>query len=247
MITADMKRVHPQKSGKRAVQLIAVSVLILTIAGCESRGRYGYSSRYVVTDVTARHPIHVSNRSVAIKLRVQRGAYGLTQRQRRKLGGFLKKYRSEGTGRIKVAAPSGAPNEVAAVNALKDIRGLVRAHRISMSAIDFRPYNAGGDPLAPIKLAYGRYVAEGPECGDWSENLARDRENVPYPNYGCATQNNLAAMISNPRDLIMSRGEGPRSSERRDVVWEKYVKGETTVSEKSKEESGNVSDVAGAE
>ena len=73
-----------------------------------------------------------------------------------------------------------------------------------------------------------QYVAQGPDCPDWSENLARDPQNMPFPNMGCATQKNFAAMVANPEDLLYPRAQTPRPGERRDVVWGKYVKGEST-------------------
>ena len=49
-------------------------------------------------------------------------------------------------------------------------------------------------------------MAEAPECGHWPTNLADDPRNLPYPNFGCAQQHNLAAQIANPADLL-----GPRT------------------------------------
>ena len=37
----------------------------------------------------------------------------------------------------------------------------------------------------------------------------------------------------------------PRSSQRRDVIMDKYVKGDTTVAKKSEDETAKVSDVKG--
>ena len=47
----------------------------------------------------------------------------------------------------------------------------------------FEPYYANGDPGAPLHLSYLRAVAQGPECPDWSENVGRDPQNMPYPKF----------------------------------------------------------------
>ena len=70
-------------------------------------------------------------------------------------------------------------------------------------------------------------MAEAPDCGqDWSQNLARNYQNVPYPNFGCATQRNFAVMVANPADLLGPRTMTERSADRRDVAFDKYVRGE---------------------
>ncbi len=58
-------------------------------------------------------------------------------------------------------------------------------------------------------------------------------------------QHNLAAMVANPRDLIEPRGMTPRDSQRRDVIMDKYIRGDTTVANKSKDERAKVSEVKG--
>jgi len=59
---------------------------------------------------------------------------------------------------------------------------------------------------------------------------------LPYPDFGCATQRNFAAQVANPADLIGPRSMTPAAAERRDVVWGKYIKGESTISQKQADE-----------
>ena len=54
-------------------------------------------------------------------------------------------------------------------------------------------------------------------------NVGRNEARIPYPNWGCATQRNLALMVDNARDLQQPQEEDPRSSERRSVTWSAYV------------------------
>jgi pilus assembly protein CpaD len=71
-----------------------------------------------------------------------------------------------------------------------------------------------------------RYVADAPDCGqDWSQNLARNYQNTPYPNFGCSSQHNLAVMVANPGDLLGPRTMTPRDANRRDDMYGKYVAG----------------------
>jgi pilus assembly protein CpaD len=88
-------------------------------------------------------------------------------------------------------------------------------------------------------VSYLRFVAQPPPCGNWSTNLAEEPMNVPYPDFGCANQHNLGAMVANPADLLGPRSETARDSERRDQVFTKYVKGEPTGARKSADERVN--------
>jgi pilus assembly protein CpaD len=62
--------------------------------------------------------------------------------------------------------------------------------------------------------------------------LAYDPLNLPYPNFGCAQQHNLAAQIVNPADLLGPRTAAPADAERRTVVMEKYRQGQSTGAER---------------
>lgn len=224
-------------------RVIAVGALVLAVAACN--GRRGDVAGWVLSDPAQNHPIIVDRKEVVLDIAVPPGSYGLTHNQKAELRSFALRFRSEGSGGILVVrAPSGGSNEIAAMRAMDGVRRVILGAGIRQSDMAMESYGSGGVP-APIRVSYLRHVANAPVCGDWSSNLARDPRNRPYSNLGCATQANLAAMIDNPRDMIEPRGMTPRSSERRDTVWDKYVKGDTTISEKDSEEKATVSEVDG--
>ena len=140
-----------------------------------------------------------------------------------------------GNSRLVIAAPSGSSNEVAAMHAVHQIRNVLTAQGFGDAQIAIEPYSAAGGDAA-VKVSYLRYVAEAPECGTWPTNLGTDPDNVPYANFGCATQRNFAMQVANPADLLGPRTVTDRISERRDVVFGKYIKGDSTGSERSEEE-----------
>lgn len=84
-----------------------------------------------------------------------------------------------------------------------------------------------------VAIDYIRYRAISPACGNWSENLAYTYDNRPSPNLGCATQHNIAAMISDPRDLAMPEPEGTEDAARRLTILGKYEQGDNTQAKKS--------------
>lgn len=224
--------------------VLAAAISALTLAGCKHTEPGTRVAGWTLIDAAQRHPILVSEEPTVLPLRVARGSYGLSPRQRARILDFYAQFRTQDSGgsRIIVHAPSGAPNEVAAMQAVQEIRILLENEGAAESDILVEPYHVEGEPQPPIRLSYLSYVAEAPQCGDWPTNLAREPGNLPYPNLGCATQRNFAAQIANASDLIEPRGMTARASERRDVTWNKYIKGETTSSKKTDEEKVRVKD-----
>ncbi len=222
---------------------VCVSALALGLGGCKHFGEENAQvAGWSLVDPTERHPILVSQQPQTMNVRVARGAGGLNPQQRAELLSFASRSRASDAGNSKliIEAPSGGANEVAAMRAVHEIRQLLSDNGIPETSMSVEVYSRDGDPQPPIRVSFMRYVAEGPQCGDWSTNLATDRQNMPHPNLGCSTQKNLAAMIANPADLLGPRSESSRSSERRDVTWEKYLKGDVTGAKKSEDEKVKV-------
>ena len=63
--------------------------------------------------------------------------------------------------------------------------------------------------------------AQTDKCGRWPEDILETSENKHYANFGCSYQNNLAAQIANPADLLgprkqtADRRRKPRRGDRR--------------------------------
>lgn len=219
--------------------LLIACALTLALPGCKTDDNRGQVAGWALVDPAQRHPIIVSQQPQTMSLRVPRGSSGLAPQQRAELLAFADRSRASdaGNSRLIIAAPSGSGNEVAAMGAVDEIRTLLSERGFPESSIQVEAYSQeGGGQEPPIKVSYMRYVAEGPECGKWPENLAYNPNNLPHPNLGCANQHNLAAMVANPADLLGPRTPSQRSSERRDAVWDKYVKGDISATKKSDDE-----------
>ncbi len=222
---------------------VATGLILATAAasltGCRPGEEPGvHVASWAMVDARQRHPIVVTNEPAHLDLRVSSTAHGLSPGQRAQAIDFFRRYRGTGSdaGRLAVGVPSGGANDVAVVRALADLREIARDAGISDGNVSVRPYRPGRDANAPIRMSYARFVAEGPECGLWPDNLADDRRNLPYANFGCAAQRNLAAQVSNPADLLGPRTVTPAAAERRDAVYEKYIAGKVTHADKSNDE-----------
>ena len=71
---------------------------------------------------------------------------------------------------------------------------------------DGGPVLPGAIPPGTVRVVVSRTRATVPNCPDWSEASQPNYNNHSPPNYGCAVNSNLAAMIANPEDLIHGRG-----------------------------------------
>lgn len=226
----------------RSLRAVAIAAGIgLSLGGCKaydhSDNRYSHT-----TTIEDRFPINVAENSARLDIDVSGRNDRLTEDDRLRVAQFAREFQAEGHGHLVVARPVGGGREVAAAGKVARIQGVLRNSGLPGSAVDYRVYKArAGNGRASVILTYSRYQASVPPCGDWTGNLAITHTNEQHPNFGCATQSNLAAMIDNPRDLVAPRTMDPADAARRDVVMDAYRKGETTGSQKSDAENINVS------
>jgi pilus assembly protein CpaD len=235
-------QIAPRASGIRPVvaKLLAASLLALSAAGCKSLEEPGvYSAGFTIVDPLEKNPIMVSQQPATLNLRVPRNASGLSDSQRRDVAGFLHHFRNTGMGntRLVISVPAGAPNEAAANRMMTEIKSMIVDFGFSDTVTVTEPYSvprSAGD--APLRLSYLQYIAEGPACGRWPTNLARQKDNLNYDNFACSQQRNLAAQVANPADLIGPRSMTQSDTERRVVVIGKYENGENPTSARPPEQ-----------
>lgn len=243
-MTSKVKRA-PAKAALRpaGTRLLMVAVAAVALSGCKTTDDPTRVAGWTLVDASQRHPILVSQEPSTHIIRIGRGSHGLTTSQRAQLINFTDYYRATdaGNSRLVVTVPSGASNEVGAMYAVGQIRDLLRDSGFAEDNISVEAYDAEGQADPPIRVSYLRYVAQPPKCGDWSTNLAYEPMNLPYPNFGCATQHNFGAQVANPADLLGPRSMTARSSERRDQVWERYVKGKPTGAQRTLQDAVNTS------
>jgi len=72
-------------------------------------------------------------------------------------------------------------------------------------SVSYTPTLVPGD----MSLTLERYVASTPNCPNWSKMPGNDFDNTLHSDFGCSMATNLAAMIADPRDLVVGRTMGP--------------------------------------
>ena len=135
--------------------------------------------------------------------------------------------------------PEGSPNTAAAYQLRSQIRAELSHRGIASTKIVNTSYAAAGPgDAAPIRLSFVGTTAITTLCGEWPANIAADLSNQNYYNFGCASQNNLAAQVANPEDLVAPRGMTPIDAQRRNNAIQEYRTTTTTFDDMSNSSSG---------
>ncbi len=191
-------------------------------------------------DYTRRHPILVSEEPQVMDIQVGMRVSRLSPEIQRRMRGFVVDYRRTGTGSITIQVPSGSANEIAAVSAGRSAGQTLRKLGVPAGRIRVAPYKVDDHgKVAPVRLAFLKLKAHAPECGIWPEDIGRTTTDRSYYNFGCAQQQNLAAMIENPADLVQPRDMTAADGAQRARVIDQYRDGQDSTSDLPVRESAS--------
>ncbi|MEM9013839.1 MAG: CpaD family pilus assembly protein [Pseudomonadota bacterium] len=182
--------------------------------------------------VAQQHPIAVDSQVVTLTIDSDVTTDDLSTVDASRLKAFAREYSRKGHGAITITAPSGGGSDLDGQEAAADIRRVLYEAGIPWSSISGATYRTGDANSQQLIISFAKFVATPSECGDWSGLRINDYGNLRSPNFGCATMNNYAAMISDPRDLIEPAPEGPADTAARLRALEAYRAGETTASQR---------------
>ncbi len=177
-------------------------------------------------DAAVNNPITVEPAYQSMKIYYAPGDMGGSSEQAR-LEDFVDAYITHGNGSIAVSVPAGrnAPQMIGYfAQAINDLG--VPKNRIIVATHD------APDGDARVNINYVSYRAATNTCGRWTENLAYSADNLTPKNFGCAVQQNIAAQIADPRDLLVPREMANADAARRATVMGNYQQGKVTQAEK---------------
>lgn len=173
--------------------------------------------------VRERHPITVDAQTVTLTLDAEASSERLSDLDTARVRAFADAYVRRGHGALSLMAlPTARSNDIDAV------REALVAGGVANGAINETLLPAGDPSEGRIVLAYTNYVATASECEVWSGFQRSIERNLSTPNFGCATQKNLAAMIADPRDLETPAALSPADTPSRLRVLETYRNGEVS-------------------
>jgi len=178
-------------------------------------------------DGARNHPITVEPSYRDLKVQFGAGADGMSSEDAAKFDSFLTDYRLHGNGSLGISVPSGASSRTA----ITYFGERAAASGISRDKILVSTHDAANGDRR-VDVSYIAYTAHTQSCGDWSENESFTLDNQTPKNFGCSVQQNIAAMVADPSDLLGPGGQGPVDTARRAAVLDHYEKGEITQADK---------------
>jgi pilus assembly protein CpaD len=220
-----------------AVTAAVAAVASFALVACEEQRRMPDYVAVSLNDTTIRHPIGFDERRVVLNVDLPPRAPSLSHNQIADLQRFVARYKAEGVGRLAVSVASQAQSGVGTSHALDDLGRILKDAGVAPAQVTKSRHSDAHRARAIMRLSYARPTAIPPECGHWHRDIGRERERLHYPEFGCATQSNLAGLVANARHLQRPQDEQPRSAERRSQSWSKYIapeQAETTADTKAK-------------
>lgn len=213
---------------QRITNIAAVTLLSFGVAACASANRVEVVGA-VPDDYRVNHPITISETLATLDVPVGMETRYLPRGMEDNIAGFANSFMQSGTEILAIVMPSGSGNSYAISAVAVQIEQVFLGVGVPLASIQYRSYpSSGSETNAPIRLAFAQITANTAPCGPWTDNLSRNFQNRSYEAFGCATQNNLAAMVSNPLDLLYPRAMPPPNAARRDTVLGNYQDGQPT-------------------
>jgi pilus assembly protein CpaD len=201
-----MRVIHNNTKFKSGLRAVILSACALAVTACASKNDklLTYS---LPDDYRARHPITIEEAPRTVDIPVGVASSRLNRAAKSVVRGFARDYLIAKASTLGVLVPSGGANGFAAQYAGDAIKHELIKSGVPAHAIKVQRYDADGrKSTPPVRLAFLTVRATVEECGSWKRDLANTYQNRQYGNYGCATQSNLAAMVSHPLDFINPRG-----------------------------------------
>ncbi len=219
----------PMAASGKPSNMVGLAILasaMLFLPGCGYfQNRHHIEVGSIPDDYRTTHPIALAEQEEHLDVLVGSGDRSISLAQKSVIQGFVSQYMSNGSGPVQVLLPEGGTNSAAAKRVRSDVVEALRKGGVPSGQIISASYAPPtSDGANPIRISYRALAASTEECGKWPEDLTADTENKHYANFGCAYQNNLAAMIANPADLLGPRAVTQVDPAKRGEVIKKYQK-----------------------
>ncbi len=182
-------------------KLIATAALAFTLAGCGTMGGSvgANTSMYSINQPV----VERSNYAIDVNL----DSYGgMSEAERVRVAQWFDALKLGFGDRIAIDYGNG----YGSADAERQLATLAAEH--GMTVTETAPVTAGTIALGTARIVVTRSVASVPNCPNWSKTTDSNYNSHNHPNYGCAINSNMAAMVDDPEDLIRGRESNAKNS-----------------------------------
>ena len=218
---------HRGRGGLRGLMAATALAAVTALAGCTSTSTATSDVDLASYDYRLRHPILISDEPEVFRIPVGMKGPAFSPEIEVALYNFVVDWQTNGTGGITIQPPTASANEIAAARTGRAVHYALINAGVPRNRITIAPYYVGDyAKAAELQVSFLRVKAMTPTCGVWPESQPATKENYQYHNFGCAHQQNLAAMVANPADFVRPRELAPANGARRAKVITDYSQGE---------------------
>lgn len=217
--TADRDR----PANARFLGSLLAAAAVALLAGCANRDSVVVGS--IPDDYRTNHPIVIAEKNQTLDIPVGAGDSGITRGQRITFEGYLQHYDRNAAPTLTIMTPAGGANDAAASRTARGLMNVAMKAGVPRNRIAITRYQTEyPEASSPIRVIYAAMRAQTGRCGTWPADIGDTTENKLHANFGCSYQNNLAAQIANPADLLGPRKQSEIDAENRNVVIDQYRK-----------------------
>ncbi|MEQ1538875.1 MAG: CpaD family pilus assembly lipoprotein [Sphingorhabdus sp.] len=171
-------------------KIIATAALAFCLAGCGSMG--SNTSMY-----STNQPV-VQRTNYAIDINLD-GYDGVSMIERQRVSEWFEALQLGFGDRIAVDYGDGSANAITE----QQVTDLAVEH--GMVVVKTAPVTSGLIAPGTARIVVSRSTASVPNCPNWEKPNDANFNSSNHPNYGCAVNSNMAAMVADPEDLVRGR------------------------------------------
>jgi len=174
-----------------------------------------------------RNAVQVAESVERLELYTRPNGLELSARDKLAVAQFLDGYARSGDGPLYMNRPANAMSGLGTQQAEAVIRGLMAQSGLSGQSLQSGQYASRPGAPAPVVVSY-RTLRTIPQDCRALDSLTDTYSNQTHSTFGCFQSANLAAMVTDPRQLLEPYAGGQPNAQRRQVIYDKYIQGEST-------------------
>jgi len=146
---------------------------------------------------------------------------------------FLKEYHRRGRSELVVST-----TQMTRFKQERSILSRLRSEGIGQLSIAIKRGKALRKKTVGALLSFKGYIISVPKCDNWMEESSFNPNNLEPENFGCSYRRNIGLMLSDPGDLVTSRGVVETDARRMDAILDVYRSGKPAGAQKPVTEAG---------